>query len=98
MAKNNIDSVSNLEFALKMIFETTGKVLARPTTAKDFFWNFYADFFYKLVGSGNLPAFTRLISLSAYRDENLAWFKTNSKALGDLDLWIRSNDRNVADK
>lgn len=98
LAKKNVDSVETLELALKMIFESVGKISAKPTTKKDFFWNFYADYFYKLAESGNMPAFVRLISLSAYGDENLAWFKANSKTLGDLDLWIRSNERSVADK
>jgi len=94
LAKKDVDSVSNLELALKMIFETTGKLLDKPTTKRDFFWNFYADFFYKLAESGNLPAFTRYISLSAHKDEDLAWFKDNKKQLDDLDLWVRSTTRN----
>ncbi len=93
LAKKSADSVENLELALKMIFETTGKISVKPTTTKDFFWTFYADYFYQLAESGNFPAFVRLISLPAYRDENLAWIKDNQDKLNALDMWIRENPR-----
>jgi len=40
-----------------------------------------------------MPAFVRLISLSVYKDDDVAWFKENSKQLDALDLWIRSAQR-----
>jgi len=93
LGKKNADSVVNLEFALKMIFEATGKAYTKPAVKTDFDKAFYIDFFYKLAESGNMPAFTRLISLTAYKDENLAWFNENKKQLDDLDMWIRSTPR-----
>ena len=93
LAKKNADSVENLSTVLKIMFEALGRQAQDTATKKDFFWNFYADYFYKLAESGNVPAFARYISLTAYRDENLTWFKENKKQLNDLDLWVHSTAR-----
>jgi tetratricopeptide (TPR) repeat protein len=95
LIKKNADSVASLEFALKMVFESAGKESAKLNTSKSFYWNYYADFFYKLAESDNMAAFTRLISLSAFKEQNLAWFKDNKKQLDDLDIWVRSTPRNL---
>jgi tetratricopeptide (TPR) repeat protein len=58
-----------------------------------FYSNFFAKYFGSLAASGNVPAFARYISLAAYKDENLAWFKENKKQLDDLDLWVHSTAR-----
>jgi len=34
-----------------------------------------------------------LVSLSAYKDENLQWFKDNDSKLTALDTWIASTKR-----
>ena len=56
---------------------------------------FYTIFrlFEKLGKSDNMPAFTRLVSMSAYREENLQWFKDNPGKLEALDSWIKSTKR-----
>jgi tetratricopeptide (TPR) repeat protein len=63
-----------------------------------FFYNFYAKFFNQLATSDNMEAFTRLISLSAYKDDNLAWFKANKDKLDKLDMWIRSTPRSLGNE
>jgi hypothetical protein len=54
---------------------------------------YFADFFQKLGASGNMPAFTRYISLSVNKDENLAWFKAHDKELSDFDKWVATTER-----
>jgi hypothetical protein len=42
-----------------------------------------------------MPAFTRYISLSAYKDENLAWFKEHDKELNDLRFLDKGNQTGI---
>ncbi|GAA3974483.1 tetratricopeptide repeat protein [Mucilaginibacter dorajii] len=77
---------------LKMVFTTTSKESAKVAT-KDFFWKYYADYFGKLAETDNMEAFARLISLSAYKDENLQWFKDNNAKLSALDAWATATKR-----
>jgi len=50
-----------LEYQLKTIFTQVGQLSAAKTN-KNFFDTFYADYFYKLTQSGNLPLFVKMIS------------------------------------
>jgi len=78
---------------LETIFKTAGELSSKRKT-KDFFWKYYADYFYKLAQSENMPAFTRLVSLSAYKEENIKWFNENDSKLKDLNHWVSTTDRN----
>lgn len=88
--KKNLSPVDSLNLQLTSVFKLAGD-------AKDnndsFFSNFYANFFGKMGNSDNMEAFTRFISLTGYKDENLAWFKANNDKLTKLDMWIRDNPR-----
>jgi tetratricopeptide (TPR) repeat protein len=91
--KQNIGTaVDRLNNELNMIFTSTAQQ-AEKVTDKDFFWKFYAGFFGQLSKSGNMPAFTRYISLSAYTDENVAWLKEHKQELDAFDVWLRSQQR-----
>jgi tetratricopeptide (TPR) repeat protein len=59
-----------------------------PNVAK-----FYSDFFESLGASGNMAAFTRYITLSVYKDENMAWFKEHDKELTAFDTWLQATKR-----
>jgi tetratricopeptide (TPR) repeat protein len=85
-----LSGVDSLEVELTDVFKYLGEARQSDT---GFYANYFAKFFGKLAASGNMPAFTRLISLTAYKDENLAWFNENKKQLDDLDMWIRSTPR-----
>ena len=89
---NTASSVERLTNELKMIFTVTAEQ-SKKQRDKDFFWNFYADYFGKLAQTSNMPAFARLISLSAYKDENLAWFREHDKELNDLNKWLSTTER-----
>lgn len=82
----NKGPVDMLNEQLTSIF-TEGGELAEKRKEKDFFWKYYVDYFYQLAKSGNMPAFTRLISLSAYHDENVKWLKENDAQLKALSNW-----------
>jgi hypothetical protein len=40
-----------------------------------------------------MAAFTRYISLSIYKDENVAWFKEHDKELTAFDTWMQATKR-----
>ncbi len=81
-----------LEYQLKSIFTIAGEQSAAKTD-KEFFWKFYADYFYQLSQSTNMPAFTRLISLSANKDTNTKWMSDNENLVKELDNWIATTPR-----
>ena len=81
-----------LQYELKSIFELAGQ-LSEKKTDKDFFWKYYADYFYKLAQSPNMPAFTRLISAAANKDDYTKWTTEHSQQLTDLDNWVKGTER-----
>ena len=81
-----------LEYQLKSIFTIAGESSEKKAD-KDFFDKFFVDYFYKLAKTGNMPAFTRLVSLSAFTDANTKWMSENDKQVKDLDDWIASTPR-----
>jgi tetratricopeptide (TPR) repeat protein len=89
--KKNLSSVDSLTLQLTSIFKSAHEYT--ESTKDVFFANFYAKFFAQLADSGNMEAFVRLISLSAYKAETLAWVKDNGGKLSDLDLWVRNTQR-----
>ena len=42
-----------------------------------------------------MAAFARLVSLSAYKDENIQWIKDNDAKFNALDLWLRTTERKL---
>jgi len=89
--KKNLSPVDSLQLQLTALFKASRAFAAdkEPTIIQHYF----SDFFEKLGNSDNMPAFTRLVSMSAYRDENLQWFKDNPGKLEALDAWIRVTKR-----
>lgn len=81
-----------LEYELRTIFTKTGE-LSQNKTDKDFFEKFYAEYFYKLAQTDNLTALTRLVSLSANKDENTKWMTEHDQLVKDLDKWVADTVR-----
>ncbi len=79
-----------LEYELKTIFTITGQ-LSEKKTDKSFFDKFFADYFYKLAQSNNMPAFTRAIN--AGTPENAAWVKEHPQYMNDLYEWVKTTER-----
>jgi len=78
------------EYELKNIMMIAGEQSAKKTD-KDFFWKFYADYFYKLAQSANMPAFARLVSAST--PESAQWIKDHPQQMADLDNWVKTTER-----
>ncbi len=89
--KKNLSATDSLTLQLTALFEIAHVI----TGDKDspFVASYYSDFFEKLAKSGNMAAFTRYISLSGYKDENLAWFKEHDKELNEFDAWLKATKR-----
>jgi len=81
-----------LEYELKSIFTIAGETIEKKTN-KDFYDNFFVDYFYKLAKSDNMPAFTRLISLSANKDANTKWMSEHDDQVKALDSWLANTPR-----
>lgn len=81
-----------LEYELKSIFTIAGE-MSEKKTDKDFYDKFFADYFYKLAKSDNIPAFTRLVSLSANKDANTKWMTEHDDQVKALDSWLANTPR-----
>jgi len=81
-----------LEYELKSIFSIAGEQTEKKTD-KSFFDKGFVDYFYKLAQSNNIPAFTRLISMSANKDENTKWMADHNQMIKELDNWIATTER-----
>ncbi|GAC1312691.1 MAG: hypothetical protein NVSMB24_34670 [Mucilaginibacter sp.] len=81
-----------LEYELKSIFTITGQ-LSEKNTGKTFFDKFFADYFYKLAQSSNMPAFTRAINAGA--PENATWINDHPQYMNDLYTWVKTTERPV---
>jgi hypothetical protein len=90
--KKDLSAVDSLTLQLTAIFKAVPEF--GESKKDEFFSNYYAKFFDQLAESGNMPAFVRLISLSVYKDDDVAWLKENQQQLNALDLWLRSAPRN----
>ncbi|GAB3922647.1 tetratricopeptide repeat protein [Mucilaginibacter myungsuensis] len=87
--KKNLPAVEQLQDQLKTIFLISGE-LAEKKANKDFFEKFYAGYFYSLASSPAMAAFTKLISLTGFQQDNIAWFKANPDELKKLEEWDKS--------
>ncbi len=90
--KKKLAGMDLLEYELKSIFNIVGE-MSESKTDKTFFDKFFVDYFHKLSQTSNMPAFIRLVSLNANKDENTNWMKNNEKQARDLDSWIASTPR-----
>jgi len=81
-----------LEYELKSIFTIDGETSEKKTD-KDFYDKFFVDYFYKLAKSDNMPAFTRLVSLSTNKDVNTKWMSEHDDQVKALDNWVANTPR-----
>lgn len=89
--KKDLSPVDSLSLQLTSVFQIIGEQAGKMESP--FFANFYAAYFKKMAESGNMPAFVHYITLSTYKDENLAWFKEHDKELKDLQQWVVNTKR-----
>jgi tetratricopeptide (TPR) repeat protein len=91
-AKQGSNPAETLESQLQLVFESVGQ-LAEKQTGNDFFRHYYADFFYRLSKTNNMPAFARLMSLSADKEANKQWLQQNEEKRKALDAWVAGAER-----
>ena len=89
--KTNLSAIDSLQLQITSLFKISHTITGDNEPI--FISHYFADYFEKLGKSDNMPAFTRLVSMSAYREENLQWFKDNPGKLEALDGWIKSTKR-----
>ncbi len=89
--KKNLSPVDSLSLQIKSLFDISESFGSKKEDT--FYKSFYAGYFKNLAAAGDVPAFARFISISAYPDDNLQWFKDNDAQLKALDLWIRTTER-----
>jgi tetratricopeptide (TPR) repeat protein len=70
----NLTGTALLEYQLKTIFTQAGQASARKAN-KTFFDKFYADYFYKLAQSGNVPGLAKLIANKEVDAKLMDWVK-----------------------
>jgi tetratricopeptide (TPR) repeat protein len=83
-----LDSISMpLPTIFKIAAEGKGKY------GPPFFTKYFVDYFGALANTNYMDAFVRYITISANRDENMAWLKAHPDDLKGLDNWLRSTKR-----
>jgi hypothetical protein len=91
--KKNLTPIDSLELQLTSVFKIAGSI---PSESADpFVSKYFGKYFVALGNTDNMPAFTRLVSLSGYHDDNLKWFKDNDGKLTALSNWIANTKREV---
>jgi len=88
--KKDLTPVDSLELQLTSVFKIAGTITGGSDT---FVSKYFGEYFVALAGTDNMPAFARLMSLSAYKDDNLKWFKDNDSKLTALSNWIANTKR-----
>lgn len=91
-AKPGNGPVELLQNQLQSVFESIGQ-LTMKQTGNDFFRHYYAEFFYKLSKSDNMPVFAHLMDLSAEKEAGEKWLQQNDDKRKALDEWIAGAER-----
>jgi tetratricopeptide (TPR) repeat protein len=79
-----------LAWNLEAAFDRIG--LEAPQENDTFFRKFYADYFFKLASTNNMPTLARGISITA-RPANKEWLRTHGTEVNALAMWVNSVPR-----
>jgi len=88
--KKGLSAVDSLTLQLTSVFQILGEQSANKNND---FTNYFTKYFANLSHTNNMPAFVRYITLSAYKEENMAWFKDHEQELKDFQKWINDTKR-----
>ena len=91
--KKDLTGPDSLALQLKNVFEISGTFYGKKANA--FYKSFFSDYFKVLANTTDMPAYARLISLTAYKDENLKWFRENESQLQNLINWTTNTRRDL---
>jgi tetratricopeptide (TPR) repeat protein len=92
--KNKLAGMDLLEFELKHIFSIAGN-MANDDKEKDFFDKFFAAYLSSLAKSDNMPAFVRMVALSANKEENTKWMAEHDAQVKALAQWVADTKRDM---
>jgi tetratricopeptide (TPR) repeat protein len=95
-ASNNgtsITSLDSLTIPLQFIFKLSAE---KKDPANSVFFNkYYADFFGALANTEYTNAFYRYITLSIFKDANVAWLKEHQDNVKGLITWVNTTKREM---
>ncbi|MBB6130022.1 tetratricopeptide repeat protein [Mucilaginibacter lappiensis] len=77
---------------LKAVFRAVGQ-LSEKQGRNDFFTIYYAFFFYRLAQTEHMPAFARLMDLSANKAADSQWLQLNEDKRKALEDWVVAEGR-----
>ncbi|MBC7399034.1 MAG: tetratricopeptide repeat protein [Mucilaginibacter sp.] len=86
-----ITRLDSLTIPLQFILKLSGEKKDPANTV--FFNKYYADFFGALANTEYMDAFFRYITISAFRNDNIAWLKEHQDNLKALTTWINTTKR-----
>jgi tetratricopeptide (TPR) repeat protein len=89
--KKGLSPVDSLQLQLTELFKVSKSIVGE--NEPHFIVSHFANYFEALGGSGSMEAFTRYITLSAYKDENTRWFDDNKEKLTAFTDWLKNAKR-----
>lgn len=89
--KEHLTLIDSLGLRLGAVFEIAGEL--KENKDQPFLMHYFVDYFKNLGKTDNMPTLAHLVSLTAYRDENIKWFKENPGKLKALNDWIANTKR-----
>jgi tetratricopeptide (TPR) repeat protein len=93
-SKTNGETVTSLDSLiapLSFVLKMGGQKKDDATQA--FFYKYFGRYFAALATTDYMPAFSRYITLSAFRDENMAWLKSHEEDVKGLSTWVNTTKR-----
>jgi len=90
--KTNLSTADSLSLQLTSVFKVISELQAQKQ--QPFFNSYFAQYFKKLAESDHMPAFTRLISYGAKKDESQSWFGEHKTELTAFNDWVSKTERN----
>lgn len=91
--KKNLSSVDSLSLQLPSLLQVLDAKDEKTDVA--FYTKFFSDYFKDMANTGNVAAFTHYATLSAYKDEDVEWFKTHDADLKRFDNWASTTKRDI---
>ena len=89
--KKGLTPVDSLQLQLTELFKVSKEII--DTTESHFVASYFANYFEALGNSASMEAFTRYITLSAYKDDNTKWFDANKEKLTAFTDWLKNSKR-----
>lgn len=86
-------AIDSLTIPLTSIFKLTAET--KDKADSPFFSKYFADYFGALANTDYMSTFTHYITLSIYKDEDIAWIKSHEDKIRGLTTWVNTTKRDV---